>query len=366
MICLAVIVRKQWEDHERFAFPIMQVPLAVSETGNGGLGRLFRSRLMWAGFAIPFVIGSINALHHYFHTVPRIDLVHDIWIFNGTTPLRLRLHFAILGYSYFVNTDVSLSIWVFNVISKVVRGILAVLGAERYNVSGVVGRFSSQGHASLALMGMGYMVILAAYSLWVGREHLRQVAAKALGRPSAADDSEEVMPYRTALIGIGGGTLYLGCWLYQAGMSPPVILMLFASCFIVFLVMARIVSETGFVTAYSPINPAEVRRVYGGIVGFQSVRPRDAGVRLRLDDDTDQHADAPRGRRALACPQDSTQTGSVLGNGCGPGGGPDHREHDDAQTWLRPWRAQPGPALSGLRAPSVRCLCGPPHARAES
>ncbi len=257
LICLAVIVRKQWEDHERFAFPIMQVPLEMSETGNGRLGRLFRSRLMWAGFAIPFVIGSINALHHYFHTVPRIGLVHDIWIFNGTTPLRLRLHFAILGYSYFVNTDVSLSIWVFNVISKIVRGILAVLGAERYNVSGVVGRFSSQGHASLALMGMGYMVILAAYSLWVGREHLRHVAAKVLGRPSGADDSNEVMPYRTAVIGIGGGTLYLGCWLYQAGMSPPVILVLFASCFVVFLVMARIVSETGFVTAYSPINPAE-------------------------------------------------------------------------------------------------------------
>ena len=35
------------------------------------------------------------------------------------------------------------------------------------------------------------------------------------------------------------------------------ILVLFASCFVVFLVMARIVSETGFVTAYSPINPAE-------------------------------------------------------------------------------------------------------------
>ena len=257
LICLAVVIRKQWEDHERFAFPIMQVPLEVSETRSGRVGRLFRNRLMWAGFAIPFLIGSINALHHYFHTVPRIGLVHDIWVFGGTTPLRLRLHFAILGYSYFVNTDVSLSIWVFNVLSKIVRGVLAVLGAERYNVSGVVGRFSSQGHASLALMGMGYMIVLAAYSLWAGREHLRQVAARAMGRPSQADDSREVMSYRAALTGIGGGTLYLGGWLYQAGMSPPVILVLFASCFVVFLVMARIVSETGFVTAYSPINPAE-------------------------------------------------------------------------------------------------------------
>ena len=257
LICLAVLMRKQWEEHERFAFPIMQVPLEMSEAGARKVGPLFRNRMMWAGFAVPFLIGLLNGLQRYYYSLPRIPLRTVIWIFRRAIPLHIGLHFAILGYSYFVNTDVSLSIWVFNVISKIVRGILAVLGAERYNVSGVVGRFSSQGHASLALMGLGYMVILAAYSLWVGREHLRQVAAKVLGRPSGADDSNEVMSYRTAVIGIGGGTLYLGCWLYQAGMSPPVILVLFASCFVVFLVMARIVSETGFVTAYSPINPAE-------------------------------------------------------------------------------------------------------------
>jgi hypothetical protein len=257
LVCLAVLMRKQWEEHERFAFPIMQVPLEMSEAGARRVGPLFRSRVMWGGFAVPFLIGVLNGLQRYYYSLPRIPLRTVIWIFRRAIPLHIGLHFAILGYSYFVNTDVSLSIWVFNVLSKIVRGVLAVLGAERYNVSGVVGRFSSQGHASLALMGMGYMVVLAAYSLWVGREHLRQVAASAMGRPSQADDSGEVMSYRAALTGIGGGTLYLGGWLYQAGMSPPVILVLFASCFVVFLVMARIVSETGFVTAYSPINPAE-------------------------------------------------------------------------------------------------------------
>ena len=212
---------------------------------------------MWIGFAIPLAIGSINALHHYYHTIPQISLGSDIWIFRGTTPLRFRFHFAILGYSYLVNTDVSLSIWLFNVISKFIRGVLAIVGAERYNVAGVVGNFSSQGHASLARMGIGYMLILAAYSLWVGRAHLREVVAKALGKPSRADDSDEAISYRAALIGIGAGTLYLACWLNLAGMSAPLILLLFFSCFVVFLVLARIVSETGFVITYSPINPSE-------------------------------------------------------------------------------------------------------------
>ena len=37
LICIAVVIlRKQWEEHERFAFPIMQVPLAMGERRERG------------------------------------------------------------------------------------------------------------------------------------------------------------------------------------------------------------------------------------------------------------------------------------------------------------------------------------------
>ena len=257
LICIAVIFRRQWAEHERFAFPILQVPLEMAETGSGRLGPLFRNRLMWAGFSIPFLIGMFNGLNHYFHTLPRIRMGTMLRIFQGTTSLPLRLHFAILGYSYFVNLDVSLSIWLFNVISKVIRGMLAVVGAEYSDVSGMVGRFSSRGSSFLALTGMGYMLVLAAYSAWTARGHLRGVFARALGRPSNADDSDEVISYRAAVLGALAGLVYLGCWLNQAGISVVLISFLFFSCIVVFFVLARIVSETGFVATYSPINPAE-------------------------------------------------------------------------------------------------------------
>ena len=62
---VAVIMRKQGEENERFAFPIMQGPLTMSQTGEGGFGPVFRNRLMWAGLAVPFLIGTLNALHYY-------------------------------------------------------------------------------------------------------------------------------------------------------------------------------------------------------------------------------------------------------------------------------------------------------------
>ncbi len=257
LICMAVILRKQWEEHERFAFPIMQVPLAMGERGEGRVGPLFRSRVMWGGFAIPFTIGSMNGLHSYFYSLPQIRLRTVIWIFRRAIPLSIRLHFALVGYAYFVNLDVSLSIWLFNVIAKCINGTLAMLGMERYGVSGVVGRHSSQGSEFLAFTGMGYMLALAGYSLWIARGHLRKVWAKALGRPSELEDGEEVIPYRTAVFGVALGTLYLGLWLYQGGISPLVIVLLFFCCFVVFLVLARIVSETGYAVTYSPLNPFE-------------------------------------------------------------------------------------------------------------
>ncbi len=257
LVCMAVVMRKQWEEHERFAFPIMQVPLEMSAAGVGKVGPLFRNRMMWGGFAVPFTIGLLNGLHRYYYSLPQIKLRTTIWIFRRAVPVHIGLHFAILGYSYFVNTDVSLSIWLFNVIAKCISGTLAILGMETYGVSGVVGRHSSQGSEFLAMMGMGYMLALAGYSLWIARGHLREVWNRALGRPSRLDDSDEVIPYRTAVVGLLAGTLYLGCWLYQAGISPHLVLLLGFISFVVFLVLARIVSETGYSVTYSPLNPSE-------------------------------------------------------------------------------------------------------------
>ncbi len=258
LIGLGVILRKQWEEHERFAFPILQVPLAMTETGRGRIGPLFKSRLMWGGFCFPVLVGTLGGLRYYFPKVPRVRLGTVIWLFRRTTLQSFKIHFLILGYSFFVNLDVSLSLWVFNLISRGVRGALAVVGGDlSWRGSGVVARFSSQGWEVLAFVGMGYILALTAHSLWIAREHFGQVWAKTLGRPSKLDDSEEVVPYRTAVLGVVLGLVYLGFWLYQAGISPPLVIFLLFSCFVVFILMARIVCETGFVGTYSPLNPSE-------------------------------------------------------------------------------------------------------------
>lgn len=215
LICLGVLMRRQWEEHERFAFPLMQVPLAMLETGKGRIAPVFRSRLLAAGFALPSLVGTLRGLRYYFPYIPVINLGTHVRIFRRTMVLPFKVHFLVLAYSYFINLDVSLSLWVINLGTKVIRGALAMVGAgQTWGVSGIVGRYSSQGSEFLAMMGMGYILALAAYSLYVARGHLRQVWERIRGRASHLQDADEIVSYRSAVLGIVLGVSYLGLWLY--------------------------------------------------------------------------------------------------------------------------------------------------------
>ena len=46
--CINVLVRRQWADRERLTFPIIWLPMEMTEGGTGAA--FFRNRLMWAGF----------------------------------------------------------------------------------------------------------------------------------------------------------------------------------------------------------------------------------------------------------------------------------------------------------------------------
>ena len=74
MISIAVILRKQWVDHERLTYPMMQLPIAMIEDDEGPrpslIKPLFRDWLFWAGFALPFIVGLNNGLMRYFPLDP--------------------------------------------------------------------------------------------------------------------------------------------------------------------------------------------------------------------------------------------------------------------------------------------------------
>ena len=78
MACLSTMIRKQWAQNEALAFPLLRLPLELTEdvdkTSPFLIGGFFRNGLMWIGFGIAVFIQTLRGLNGYFPDVPTFPL----------------------------------------------------------------------------------------------------------------------------------------------------------------------------------------------------------------------------------------------------------------------------------------------------
>lgn len=244
MMCIMVILRKQWVERERLIFPLVQLPqeMVRGEAEGGILNRFFRNPVMWMGFAIPLIIGSVNALHSYYHFLPQIKVVASTPLFRRTVNLIFRWSFPMIGFSYLINLDIAFSLWFFNLLATTQRGIFNVMGIASTEKLGIYG---AAGNPIQAHMGMGSITVLVLFGLWVGRRHLRDVFRKAFRGDESVDDSGEMLSYRTAVFGLIGGLFFMTFWLYWSGLPLWAALVFLFGAFLIFVGLTRIVVEGG-------------------------------------------------------------------------------------------------------------------------
>lgn len=255
-ICAVSVLRKEWVERERLSFPLAQLPVAMVQTGRGRIPNLFKGKIFWLGFVIPFILSSLVALHKYFPIVPGPHLDNAIPVFRQTEGLIFRLSFPILGFSYLINLDVAFSLWFFNLLFLVFKGWLNITGVSSPENVGIYG---AGGNPILANIGTGAFVVFVFFSLFQERSHLKNVFRKATGRGKEINDSDEVVSYKTALWGLAIGLLFLLGWLMAAGMSIWVALLFLAGAFIFWIGLTRVVAEGGLATLVAPsISSAQV------------------------------------------------------------------------------------------------------------
>jgi hypothetical protein len=131
MLCLNVIWRRQWTEHERLSFPIIQLPLAMTEER----GTLFRSRNMWLGFAAAAFVDTLNSLNRNYPSFPSVPirdlnlqtyLVDMPWRAIGSTPLCFFPF--VIGIGFLLPLELSFSCWFFYLFWKAQRVVTAVFG----------------------------------------------------------------------------------------------------------------------------------------------------------------------------------------------------------------------------------------------
>ena len=254
LICMSAILHRQWSVHERLTYPMVQLPQNMIEKGEDArVAPFFKNKMMWLGFAVPFLLLSLNALNHYWPTVPDYNPSGRFSMFNQTLHLPIALNLAWVGFFYLVNLEITFSIWFFYVFSKVEEGVFSILGIASTEQLSVY-EFSQP--ADLTHQATGAVIVLVVFGLWTARVHLSEVVRKLWDPHGGVDDSEELLRYRTAVWGFIASLIFVGAWLWRSGVPIAVVPVLIFVSLIFFILVARVVATGGVATARSPIVPA--------------------------------------------------------------------------------------------------------------
>ena len=249
MLCLMVILRRQWVDKERWIYPVMQLNLSMVQQDHRLLGPFFHNNIMWIGFSLPVIVGTIIGLHSYFPFFPNVDVTFPFPFFSA------RISFATLGFFFLIQREVAFALWVFSLLNVAQVAIYEEIGwgLEKEVIVSVW----SYGPASLVHQGMGGMIVLVLGGLWVGREHIFQVLRKAFGDAPEVDDSDEIISYRGAVLGLMFSVGVMIYWLLEAGIPLFGALVLLAFAFAIYVALTRAVAEGGVAVIYSPMTASD-------------------------------------------------------------------------------------------------------------
>jgi len=257
--CIIVILRKQWVEHEKLLFPLVELPMAMVEEAETPQRqpRFTRDRLFWTGFLIPLFVILWNAIHYFSPFVPQIpvggtgvDQISNIQIARDFPVILVAIYPPIIGFSYLMNLEILFSFWFFHLLALIQVGIYTRTGFSL----GPSESYSSEYDASMGWQSMGAFVAMVLWGLWMARPHLRAVLRKAWrGNADPLDDSEELLSYRRAVLGLVLGTAYIAAWLHAAGMAWKVVALFLPTAFIIYLGTSRIVAEAGLAFARGPM-----------------------------------------------------------------------------------------------------------------
>ena len=242
-LCLNTILRRQWAERERLTFPIIQLPLAMTNPTS----RFFRNKRMWIGFAIAAGISLFNGLSHLYPVIPHIPVTRRFFTFHEPpfslygTIITAFYPFAI-GIMFLMPLDVLFSTTFFYFLYR-----------NEVALAKAVGWHSIPNFPYLNEQTIGAFIGLCFFFAWTGKRHFHSVLKSATSRAREAQTQarDEPMSYRTAVWGFVLGILLFAFLLYKAGMAIWLALVFAVLFLITPLVTTRIRAESGiFVHAY--------------------------------------------------------------------------------------------------------------------
>lgn len=239
-LCMAYILRKQWIEREHLPFPTVMLPLELVKEGTP----LLKDRLFWIGAISTFCIVWWNTLAVNYPSMPRINLratdlsasfANPPW--SAMRPVTVTFFPFAIGIGYLLSTEVVFSCWFFFLVSK----LEMVWGSAMGWSTGAAGVQSV--YPWLSYQAAGSFLGLAGVSIWVSRQHLRDVYRAAF--KNNPDNDPDARGYRIAVLALVFCVIAMIAFTVVAGASLLIAVIWVILALAYLLAATRIRAETG-------------------------------------------------------------------------------------------------------------------------
>jgi hypothetical protein len=282
-LCINILIRKAWTENEKLAFPIVQLPMAMTNPDSHATP-FWHSKLMWGGFAVAAAVDFINGMHYLYPSWPYLAAVKQFdigylftsrpWNAVGYTPISMY-PFAI-GLAYFLPLDLAFSCWFFYVARKLFQVAGATFG---WDAPSNVGFPFFEQQSSGAWIALGLIV------LWSLRGQFAHAWRSAFGdrrweeENGSTPNTQRPTPhaerhrYRLAFLGLAAGTVFLAWFSHAIALSAWVALLFFGLFFLLATAITRVRAEFGTPHEIYFVSPRTVLVTLFGVnaIGAQNL-----------------------------------------------------------------------------------------------
>ncbi len=243
MIGINVLLRRQWTESEKLGYPVVQLPLAMTE--GGGSRRFFGDRVLWLGIALAAGLDIYNGLHSFWPALPLIDVRHNGTHYIDTRPwglpwsaagrIGVPLYPFLTALGFLIPLDLCFSMWFFFILRKLQEIVARAIA---------IPLMPGMPYATAQSFGAWFM--LFGFAMWMGRRHFAELGRSIwTGAISGHVEAGDPMSYRGAVLAIAAGLGFLIFFCLRAGMSLAAVLPFLGFVIVIHTALTRVRAELG-------------------------------------------------------------------------------------------------------------------------
>ena len=243
---LALVVHRQWSVHEQIPYPIVTFAEAILPRGGNLLGGALRSRLFWIAAVAVVVIHMNNyAVMWWPEKLITIQVRFDFRALVSLFPTFARgggygiayprLLFTVVGFAYFLSTDVSLSMGIAPYVYAWFNGLCLGYGVR------LGANFLALENIERNLYGGAYLAI-GLVMLYNGRRYYTSVFRRSVFLKDR-DDPETTAVWGARVLMLASAAFVIQ--LIGVGIDWQLAVLYTFFFMLIYLVLSRVVAETG-------------------------------------------------------------------------------------------------------------------------